>query len=157
MFKSNCHGTTSDGTLLRRFWKKVWSLPIPHKVRHFCWHACHDTLPTKVKLLRRNVIAKSLCVCCLESAETNGHIFWGCSTTQAAWATSKLNLLPPDANIVTFQDLLWHELMTNDAGGIKCSKLVMIAWKLWCNRNEIYHRGEAKNELEVARSAASYL
>ena len=157
MFKSNCHGTTSDGTLLRRFWKTVWSLPIPHKVRHFCWHACHDTLPTKVKLLRRNVIAKSLCVCCLESAETNGHIFWGCSTTQAAWATSKLNLLPPDANIVTFQDLLWHELMTNDAGGIKCSKLVMIAWKLWCNRNEIYHRGEAKNELEVARSAASYL
>ena len=23
MFKSKCHGTTSDGTLLRRFWKKV--------------------------------------------------------------------------------------------------------------------------------------
>ena len=64
--------------------------------------------------------------------------------------------MPPDANIVTFQDLLWHELMTNDARDIKCSKLVMIAWKLWCNRNEIYHRGEAKNGLEVARSAASY-
>ena len=46
--------------------------------------------------------------------------------------------------------------MTNDARDIKCSKLVMIAWKLWCNRNEIYHRGEAKNGLEVARSAASY-
>ena len=87
----------------------------------------------------------------------NGHIFWGCPTAQAAWAASKLNLLPPDANIVTFQDLLWHELMTNDAGDIKCSKFVMIAWKLWCNRNEIYHRGEAKNGLEVARSATSYL
>ena len=23
MFKSKCHGTTFDGTLLRRFWKKV--------------------------------------------------------------------------------------------------------------------------------------
>ncbi|KAL0010764.1 hypothetical protein SO802_005872 [Lithocarpus litseifolius] len=88
MFKSKGHGTTFDGTLLRRFWKKVWSLPIPHK---------------------------------------------------AAWAASKLNLLPPDANAVTFQDLLWHELMIADAGDMKSSQLVMIAWKLWCNRNEIYH------------------
>nr|POE84770.1 hypothetical protein CFP56_70344 [Quercus suber] len=107
--------------------------------------------------MRRNVIAESLCVCCLESAETNGHIFWGCQIAQEAWVASKLNLLPPDANIVTFQDLLWHELMTNDAGDIKCSKLVMVAWKLWCNRNGIFHRGEAKKGLEVARSIAQYL
>ena len=40
---------------------------------------------------------------------------------------------------------------------MKCSQLVMIACKLWCNGNEIYHRGEAKNGLEVARLAASYL
>ena len=33
----------------------------------------------------------------------------------------------------------------------------MVAWKLWCNRNEIYHQGEAKTRLEVARSAANYL
>ena len=48
-------------------------------------------------------------------------------------------------------------MMTNDAGDIKCSQLVMIACKLWCNRDEIYHRSEAKNGLEAARSAASYL
>ena len=107
--------------------------------------------------MRRNVTAESLCVCCLESAETNSHIFWGCPTAQAAWSASKLNLLPPNATINSFQDLLWFELLTNDAGDIKCSKLVMIAWKLWCNRNEIYHKGEAKTRLEVARSAADYL
>ena len=38
-----------------------------------------------------------------------------------------------------------------------CSQLVMIAWALWCNRNEIYHGGEAKTGLEVARYAANYL
>ena len=121
MFKSKCCGTTSDSTLLRRFWKKLWSLPIPHKVHHFCWHACRDTLLTKVKLMRRNVTAKSLCVCYLENPEMNGHIFWGCPTTQEAWSASKLNLMPPNANINSFQDLLWLELMTNDAGDIKCS------------------------------------
>ena len=62
-------------------------------VRHFCWRACRDTLPTKVKLMRHNVIAESLCMCCLDSAETNGHIFWGCPTAQVVWVASKLNLL----------------------------------------------------------------
>ena len=33
----------------------------------------------------------------------------------------------------------------------------MVAWKLWCNRNEIYHQGEAKTGLEMAHSAANYL
>ena len=33
----------------------------------------------------------------------------------------------------------------------------MVAWKLWCNRNEIYHQGEAKSGLEMAHSAADYL
>ena len=50
LYTSATCGTTFDGSLLRKFWKKIWSLPIPHKVRHFCWRACRDTLPTKVKL-----------------------------------------------------------------------------------------------------------
>ena len=108
-------------------------------------------------MIRCNVTAKSLCVCCLENAETNGHIFWGCSTAQEAWSASKLNLMPLNANIDSFQDFLWLELMTNDARDIKCSKLVMVAWKLWCNRNEINRQGEAKIGLEVACSAANYL
>ena len=157
LFKTKCHGTTSDGSLLRRFWKKVWSLPIPCKVRHFCWHACRDTLPTKPKLMWHNVIDEDLCVCYLDSAETNSHIFWGCPKAQAAWTASKLHLLLPTANIVSFQDLLWHELMTNQSGDAKCSELVMIAWTLWCNRNEIYHGGEAKNGLEVAQYVACNL
>ena len=107
--------------------------------------------------MRHNVIAESLCVCCLDSAETNGHIFWGCPTAQVVWVASKLNLLPSDANIVSFQDLLWHELMTNDAGDVKCSQFVIISQTLWCNRNEIYLGGKAKNGLEVARYAACYL
>ena len=62
LLKSTTCGTTFDGSLLRKFWKKIWSFPIPHKVRHFCWCACQDTLQTKVKLKRRNVIAEDMCL-----------------------------------------------------------------------------------------------
>ena len=63
--------------------KQSWNLQMGSNSL-VCWRVCRDTLPTKVKLMRRNVIAESLCVCCLESAETNGHIFWGCPTAQVA-------------------------------------------------------------------------
>ena len=90
LFKSTNYGTTSNGSLLRKFWKKLWSLPIPHKVRHFCWRACRGTLPTKVKLRRRNVIAEDMCVCCKEKAETNGHIFLGLSESTGSLGCFKI-------------------------------------------------------------------
>ena len=48
-------------------------------------------------------------------------------------------------------------MMTNAAGEEKCSRLVMIAWALWSNRNEIYHGGEGKTGWAVALQAVSYL
>ena len=32
LFTTATCGTTSNGSLMRKFWKKIWSLPIPHKV-----------------------------------------------------------------------------------------------------------------------------
>ena len=157
LFKSTTCGTTSDGSLLRKFWKKIWSLPIPHKVRHFCWRACRDTLPTKVKLKRRNVIVEDMCVCYHDMAETTGYIFWGCTKAQETWAATKLQLLPLDVHIDSFQDLLWFVMMTNAAGVERCSQLVMIAWALWSNRNEIHYGGEGKTGLALALWAANYL
>ena len=47
--------------------------------------------------------------------------------------------------------------MITNAAGEKCSQLVMIAWALRSNRNEIYYGGEGKTGPAVALWAASYL
>ena len=65
--------------------------------------------------------------------------------------------MPLDTNIKSLQDLSWIEMMTKVAGDVTCSQVVMIAWALWCNRNEVHHEGEAKNGMEIARWAAGYL
>ena len=148
---------TSDGSLLRKFWKKIWSLPISHKVRHFCWHACHDTLPTEVKLRRHNVIAEDICVCYHKEVDTNGHIFWGCPRAQETWATSKLQLLPLDVHLGSFMDLIWFVMMTNVAGEEKCSQIVTTTWALWSNRNEILYGGEGKTGPTLALFSTHYL
>ena len=77
LFKSTNCGTTSNGSLLRKNWKKLWPLSIPHKVRHFCWRACRDTLLTKVKLRRQNIIDEDMCVCAIRKRLRRMPIFFG--------------------------------------------------------------------------------
>lgn len=49
--RSECSDSYSDVSHERRFWKLLWSLPVPHKLRHFAWRACRDVLPTKSNLM----------------------------------------------------------------------------------------------------------
>ena len=72
-------GVSSDQSQQRWFWRKIWDLPLPHKVCHFTWQACRDILPTKVNLMRRKVVNDQLCVECGLEDETTGHLFWTCS------------------------------------------------------------------------------
>ncbi|KAL0004508.1 hypothetical protein SO802_012069 [Lithocarpus litseifolius] len=134
----------------------VWSA-YKLAVRHFCWRACRDTLTTKVKLKRRNVIADDMYVCCHKEVDTNGHLFWGCLKAQETWAASKLQLLPLDAHLGSFMDLLWFVMMTNATGGEKYSQLVTNASALWSNRNEILYGGEGKTGPAMALWTTNYL
>ncbi|KAK9997901.1 hypothetical protein SO802_017504 [Lithocarpus litseifolius] len=40
MSKSRECGSCSDERHNRRFWLKLWKIPVPHKIRHFTWRAC---------------------------------------------------------------------------------------------------------------------
>ena len=53
---SSNRASNSDASNLRRFWSRVWSMQVPHKIRHFVWRACCDALPTKTNLMRQKVI-----------------------------------------------------------------------------------------------------
>ena len=48
-------------------------------------------------------------------------------------------------------------MMTNATGVERCSQLVMTAWALWSNRNEIHYGGEDKTGPALALWAANYL
>ena len=32
--------SSSDGSQERSFWKRLWKINVPHKIRHFSWRAC---------------------------------------------------------------------------------------------------------------------
>ena len=39
--------SASDGSLQQSFWKRIWKVPVPYKVKTFLWQVCSDALPKK--------------------------------------------------------------------------------------------------------------
>ncbi|KAL5765128.1 hypothetical protein ACOSQ2_017722 [Xanthoceras sorbifolium] len=59
-------------------WKFIWNLPIPSKLKIFCWRICCNILPTKDLLCMRHIVASNFCELCGKGPETVDHAIWGC-------------------------------------------------------------------------------
>lgn len=149
--QSATHGVSSNNSQMRRFWRMVWRLPIPHKIRHFGWRACRDALPTKVNLLRRKVVQDDTCESCGLDSENSWHIFWSCPKAQEAWSQSKRVQRASSGDYQTFMDLMWDILMGEGAGEDKAARVMTVAWALWHNRNEIRYGGKSKSGQAMAQ------
>ena len=75
------NGGPSNTQNARLFWKTIWQLHIPGKIRSFAWRACKNVLSTKANLCSRNIIVDATCEACELDAETSGHVLWECEIT----------------------------------------------------------------------------
>jgi hypothetical protein len=64
---------TSNAAPQTQVWKSIWSLSVPSKFRHFIWHACRDSLPTRKNLHHRHVLDDPHCPNYSNSVENNLH------------------------------------------------------------------------------------
>ena len=48
--------SSSNPTPQNRFWKQIWTLKVPPKLKHFAWRVAHDLLPTKEYLVKMKVL-----------------------------------------------------------------------------------------------------
>ena len=48
----------------RQFWKRIWQLWTPNKIKHFVWKACNNALPTLAKLYHRHIVTSEICEGC---------------------------------------------------------------------------------------------
>jgi hypothetical protein len=61
-----------------KYWKQIWQLECPPKVRQFIWRLSHNSLALKKNLERRGVKCDTLCVCCKSLDEDGAHLFIKC-------------------------------------------------------------------------------
>ena len=66
-------------------WKRLWSLNIKMKLKHFLCRCLQNGLPANEALYKRIGKGSSLCNCCGEDTETIEHIFFFCPKAQVVW------------------------------------------------------------------------
>lgn len=60
LVQNNMEGESSKATINRRWWKDLWKMKTPRKIP-FAWRVCNDSLPTKQRLQKKQIIEKIGC------------------------------------------------------------------------------------------------
>ena len=66
-------------------WRRIWSLGVPNKIKHFIWRACCESLPNKRNLFSRKVTQCATCDRCKEEIEDVIHALWGYQVLKEVW------------------------------------------------------------------------
>ncbi|GMY17900.1 putative ribonuclease h protein [Fagus crenata] len=79
-------GENSNRTQHRQFWRVLWKLKIPHKVKIHLWRAYLNVLPTRLSLCRRRVLSEPTCPIYNAADKTTTHAIWSCPYAGSVWA-----------------------------------------------------------------------
>ncbi|KAL5843878.1 hypothetical protein ACOSQ4_009836 [Xanthoceras sorbifolium] len=87
------------------WWKSLWRMNIPPKVKVFLWKACHNWLPTFSVLTAKKLPVDVLCPVCKLASESVGHTLWFCrflKILKQDWLAAHGCSLPRSGSLVDF-------------------------------------------------------
>ncbi|KAL5572754.1 hypothetical protein UlMin_022351 [Ulmus minor] len=70
---------------MQQWWKILWGLKLPPKVKSFCWKLCKGWLPTLLALSWRGMNIDKTCFRCKSHTESTFHALWKCSLVKDIW------------------------------------------------------------------------
>ena len=115
------------------FWKNLWGMEVPSKVKNFVWRACKEALPTKRNLFRRKITNSALCENCSLSDEDCTHAIFFCSNLQVAWRSD-----PQWSWLAAMQGCSTKEIFQKAFSERKDAELLAFTgWTIWNRRNKI--------------------
>lgn len=72
------------------YWRDIWRLAVPNKLKLFIWRCCTASLAVRVNLIRRHMRVESMCVLCGLAEETEHHLFFECEFSRVMWYSCSL-------------------------------------------------------------------
>ena len=132
---SHPYRTSSDQTH-KTFWRTIWNLNIPNKLKTFAWRASLNILPTKVNLCHHGVLDNPTCEACGLSDEASGHLFWDCTSACETWEAAGIPIDLRGVQYREFIDLLWHLIFVQHVGKDLLEFVITTAWCMWLSRNK---------------------
>ncbi|KAL5568003.1 hypothetical protein UlMin_024578 [Ulmus minor] len=117
---------SSSTVSLNSWWKRLWRLRVPAKIRIFIWKAFYNWIPSLVNLANHGVPSQKRCLICNEANDTTLHALWGCKVLDPLkeMCDSFINFkIPPQCDLKEF--LLEF--------------LCILLWRIWFRRNKWIH------------------
>ncbi|KAK2659499.1 hypothetical protein Ddye_006032, partial [Dipteronia dyeriana] len=144
---------SSNGWLVN-WWKRLWRLEVPLKIKIFIWKSCHDWIPSMSNLARRGMTVYDRCLRCKRCVESTLHALWDCpklKNARAEWIPARMKVR---GNLADFFDLMLvcSTSMTDDKLGLFC----IIVWKIWFLRNSLLHNSPNHDVLSVVVWSRSF-
>ncbi|XP_012837906.1 PREDICTED: uncharacterized protein LOC105958446 [Erythranthe guttata] len=138
----------------KEFWKFIWHLSIPPKIKIFIWRAVGDLIPANAALFRRHVSSNPFCGRCRIKPETTVHALVQCRSLTKVWLGQPFEL---NGAIEPASFRQWIEQIRK-----KLSKdlfyLAMIhCWKFWDSRNREAHGEVGLRGWEFCSWSENYL
>lgn len=69
----------------RHMWRRIWTLPIKPKLKHFLWRCLHNWLATSQVVRKRGLEIDTICRKCGAEKETREHLFFHCHESALIW------------------------------------------------------------------------
>lgn len=116
----------------KSFWKNIWKLNIPGKIKHFLWRSCTNSLPSKENLRKIAIPIDPICHLCSRENESILYALWGCTKVQTVWAIDFGWVDKNKAESGSFSDLV--QLFQEKPHTV--SLFSITAWSIWYHRNK---------------------
>ncbi|XP_062100125.1 uncharacterized protein LOC133806004 [Humulus lupulus] len=139
------------------WWKKVWSLRVPPKIKLFLWKLSNKWLPTNSVLFCRKLRKEQGCCMCGDSNQREDwyHAIWQCPRNKQVWKVAGFSKITKRRNLedpISFLSRISLQLPKDKFGFFST-----LAWQCWNSRNNDAFRKWNPEATAMVDWAASYL
>ena len=114
------------------FWKSIWKMKVPGKIKHFIWKACTNSLPTKDNLLKQKTLHESVCPHCAGESKSIVHALWSCACIRIVWDSEFDWMDRSSVGSDSFSEV-FQKIRAKPAS---IPLFATTAWSIWYQRNK---------------------
>ena len=119
----------SDPSSRKHMWNGIWSLQIPHKIKHLLWKAANNAIPTLLNLWRGKVVNVMVYPGCDSDCEDTIHALWSCPVLRPIWEADSFTNFFLKYKFSSFADLLDMSFRFKEETDL--NHLVVLFWSIW--------------------------
>ena len=119
----------------KKFWRGLWKLQVPNKVKLFSLRAWNKALPTMDNLLRCYIVELDLCNICKTVVEDPLHVILGYPEVEKVWSNHAWFCQAVSSPPADFTNLLSRFLQVSDDN--MAEFFICMAWGLWNQQNNL--------------------